>query len=95
MIVEELNFFDKLCNVCIDITSIIAKESHTTYGTMCIFAYIIVPAVWTILLVTAYLLRRDYYKAAKICFRIGVGIIVCYIAYFLFYFIMIIGPAFT
>ena len=79
------NRFDELCNLCIAVVGIAAQDCGVSYGTMCIWAYIIGSVVWTALLIASSIFSlKGKEKAGKICFWSGVTLVVLHTFFFLF-----------
>ena len=90
MIYNAINNFDMLNDACIRYTSVISDTLGITYGTMCIVLYILIPLLWTAVLICSSRLLMLYgyrinakgvkcedreHKIGRILLYFGLGII--------------------
>ena len=68
MIYNAINNFDMLNDACIRYTSVMSDTLGITYGTMCIVLYILIPLLWTAVLICSsrLLITRVRDKRVKI-----------------------------
>lgn len=89
MIYNAINTIDLLNEACIRYTSVISDTLGKTYGTMCIVLYILIPLLWTavlicssrLLIISGCSIRNGAkyedrkHKLGRILFYVGLGII--------------------
>ncbi len=102
MIYNAINTFDLLNDACIRYTSVMSDTLGITYGTMCIVLYILIPLLWTAMLICSSRLliisgcsirngakyEDRKHRLGRILFYVGLGIIGATILFLRRYFLL-------